>query len=150
MIVRRAVSKRSQADLRQKSVSAPDPVPGLRLNSARWSTVNRTHRNLVGTEIRRRRLHLGWSQAKTARHLEVAGLTISRSGLAKIECGMLWVGDFELLYVARVLGVRVQDLFPKIPAEEPLSGVVTKLLGTARAHSKKRGDRCSHARLDQP
>jgi transcriptional regulator with XRE-family HTH domain len=144
------VCKRAQDDLRNDSVPAPNHVSGLHLNSARLSAMNRTHRNLVGTEIRRRRLQLGWSQAKTARHLELAGLAISRSGLAKIECGMLWVGDFELLYFARVLGIRVQDLFPNIPSEELLSGVVTKLLGTARAHSKKRGDRCIHARLDQP
>ena len=150
MIARRAVSKRQQRGLRHESVSAPEPVPGLCSNSPRSSTMNKTHRNVVGTEIRRRRLHHGWSQSRMARHLEVAGLTISRSGLAKIECGMLWVGDFELLYFARVLGIRVQDLFPNIPSEEFLSGVVTKLLGTALAHSKKRGDRCSHARLDQP
>jgi len=41
-----------------------------------------------------------------------------------------------LLYFACVLGVRVQDLFPRIPAEEPLRGVVMTLLGTEWAHSK--------------
>jgi hypothetical protein len=50
---------------------------------------------------------------------------------------MLWVGDFELLYFARELGVRVQDLFPNIRAEEPLSGVLTTLLGTPRTRSKR-------------
>ena len=150
MIARPGAYKRSQAGLRQKSVPAPEQVPGLRLNSARSSTMNRTHRNLVGTEIRRCRRHLGWSQSRLARHLELAGLRISRSGLAKIECGMSWVGDFELLYFARVLGIRVQKLFPKIPAEEPLSAALTTLLGTPRAHSKKRGDGCSRAHLDRP
>ena len=73
-----------------------------------------------------------------ARHLELAGLTISRSGLAKIECGMLWVGDFELLFFARVLGICMQDLFPKIPSEEPLSAALSALLVTDRARSKRK------------
>jgi len=132
-----AERRRSRIDRRKKPFSAPKQAPGLRLNSSRSSAMNRSHRNLVGTEIRRRRRRLGWSQSRLARHLQLAGLRISRSGLAKIECGMLWVGDFELLYFVRVLGIRVQDLFPNIPAEEPLSGVLTTLLATSRTHSKR-------------
>jgi len=139
MIATPAADRRSptRVDLRAKLIPAPEQDPGSRLNPSRSSTMNRTHRNLVGTEIRRRRRHLGWSQSKLALHLQRAGLRMSRSGLAKIECGMLWVGDFELLYFARVLGVRVQDLFPNITAEEPLSGVLTALLGTPRTLSKR-------------
>lgn len=139
MIATPAVSQRSPANLdpRAKSIPAPEQEPGLRLRPSRSSTMNRTHRNLVGTEIRRRRRHLGWSQSKLARHLQPAGLRMSRSGLAKIECGMLWVGDFELLYFARVLGIHGQDLFPNSTAEEPLSGVLTTLLATPRTHSKR-------------
>jgi len=91
--------------------------------------MNRTHRNLVGTEIRRRWGHLGWSQSRLARKLQLAGLHISRSGLAKIECGMLWVGDFELLYFVRMLGVAVQDLFPALESNESLNSALTRLLG---------------------
>ena len=137
MIAPPAVVKRSQAGVHENPIPAPKQAPSLRLNPSRLSTMNRTHRNLVGTEIRRRRRHLGWSQSRLACHLQLAGLRISRSGLAKIECGMLWVGDFELLYFARELGVRVQDLFPNIRAEEPLSGVLTTLLGTPRTRSKR-------------
>ncbi len=93
--------------------------------------MNKTHRNVVGAEVRRRRKLLRWSQCRLANHLQVAGLEISRSSLAKIECGMVWVGDCELLYFARVLGIRVQDLFPKSAAQEPLNGTLTMLLGTS-------------------
>ena len=131
MIATPAVSKRSPAriDLRTKSIPAPEQEPGLRLTPSRSSTMNRTHRNLVGTEIRRRRRHLGWSQSRLARKLQLAGLHISRSGLAKIECGMLWVGDFELLYFVRVLGVAMHDLFPAVESNESLNNALTRLLG---------------------
>jgi transcriptional regulator with XRE-family HTH domain len=133
MITTPDVGKRSptRADLRAKSIPALEQEPGSRLRPSRSSTMNRTHRNLVGTEIRRRRRHLGWSQSKLARHLQLAGLRMSRSGLAKIECGMLWVGDFELLYFVRVLGVAVQDLFPAIEAKESLNDALARLLGSS-------------------
>jgi ribosome-binding protein aMBF1 (putative translation factor) len=138
MIATPATSKHFPVGIapRPKSIPAPGREPDPRLNSSSSTAMNRTHRNLVGTEIRRRRRHLGWSQSRLARHLQLAGLRISRSGLAKVECGMLWVGDFELLYFARVLGLGVQDLFPNIKAEESLSGVLTVLLGTPRTRSK--------------
>lgn len=98
---------------------------------SRPAKVNKTLRNVVGAEIRRRRKQLRWSQLRLAKHLQVAGLEMSRSSLAKIECGMVWVGDFELLFFARVLGIRIQDLFPKIAAQDPLNGVLTTLLGTS-------------------
>jgi transcriptional regulator with XRE-family HTH domain len=131
MIATPAEGKRSptRVDLQAKLIPAPEQDPGSRLNPSRSSTMNRTHRNLVGTEIRRRRRHLGWSQSKLALHLQRAGLRMSRSGLAKIECGMLWVGDFELLYFVRVLGVAVQDLFPALESNESLNSALTRLLG---------------------
>ena len=129
MIATPAADRRSQVGLREKSIPAPKQAPSLRLNPSRSSAMNRTHRNLVGTEIRRRRRHLGWSQSRLAHRLQLAGLHISRSGLAKIECGMLWVGDFELLYFVRVLGVAVQDLFPALESNESLNSALTRLLG---------------------
>ena len=103
--------------------------------------------NVVGAEIRRCRRQLRWSQSRLAKHLQVAGLDLSRSSLAKIECGMVWVGDLELLYFARVLGLRVQDLFPKIAADEPLNGALTTILGISPDALKKKangGDGATH------
>lgn len=80
------------------------------------SARNRTHR------------HLGCSQSRLARHLQVVWLRISPGGLAKIECGMLWAGDFELIHFVGMLRVRVRYLFTNIRAEEPLSVVLTALL----------------------
>ena len=132
-------SSRTQNGRASESVaSAPDSVSGWRAGGTKSSNANKTHRNVVGAEIRRRRKQVRWSQARLANHLRAAGLDISRSGLAKIECGVVWVGDFELLYFARVLGIRVQDLFPKIAAQEPLNGALTTLLGTSPDTLKKK------------
>jgi transcriptional regulator with XRE-family HTH domain len=100
--------------------------------------MNKPHRNVVGAEVRRRRKQLRWSQSRLANHLQLEGLDLSRSSLAKVECGMVWVGDFELLYFARVLGIRVQDLFPKIGAEESLSVALTTFLGSSPDALKKK------------
>ena len=44
--------------------------------------------------------------------LQMAGWDISRSGIAKIECQLVWVGDFELFYFTKVFKVTLEDLFP--------------------------------------
>jgi hypothetical protein len=63
--------------------------------------------------------------------------TGNRSSIAKVECGTLYVGDFELLYFARVHGIRVQHSFPNIPSEEPLSDP-RDASRHPRTHPKKR------------
>ena len=125
---------------RRARKNAPDSVSDWLAGGTKPSNVNKTHRNVVGAEIRRCRRQLRWSQSRLAKHLQVAGLDLSRSSLAKIECGMVWVGDFELLYFARVLGLRVQDLFPKIAADEPLNGALTTILGISPDALKKKAN----------
>lgn len=130
--------KRSQKRNGSAPEEASDFIPDWLAGGTKAANVNKAHRNVVGAEVRRRRKQLRWSQARLANHLQAAGLDISRSSLAKIECGVVWVGDFELLYLARVLGIRVQDLFPKIAAQEPLNGPLTTLLGTSPETLKKK------------
>ena len=43
---------------------------------------------------------------------EVAGFDISRSGVSKIEARLSYVDDKALVYLAEVLKVQVQELFP--------------------------------------
>jgi len=119
---------------------APNPEPGRLAEGTKSSNTNKTHRNVVGAEIRRRRKQLRWSQSRLAKYLHDAGLSLSRSSLAKIECGMVWVGDFEILYFARVLGSRVQDFFPKIGAQEQLNDVLARLLWTDPDSLKKKAN----------
>ena len=69
-------------------------------------------KNNVGPQVRRRRYALGWSQSDFATKLQVAGFDISRSGVSKIEARLSYVDDKTLLYLAEVLRLPVQDLFP--------------------------------------
>jgi transcriptional regulator with XRE-family HTH domain len=70
------------------------------------------YKNNIGPQVRRRRYSLGWSQSDFATKLQLAGLDISRSGVSKIEARLSYVDDKTLLYLAEVLRVPVQDLFP--------------------------------------
>lgn len=91
---------------------------------AESSTMNVYRRNLVGPEIKKLRQQLGWTQDKLAKDLRREGFNVSRSAVAKIECQLIWVGDFELLYFVRVLGVRLEHLFPAINGHIPLTEVL--------------------------
>jgi transcriptional regulator with XRE-family HTH domain len=59
-----------------------------------------------------RRYPLGWSQSDFATKLQLAGFDISRSGVSKNEARLSYVDDKALLYLAEVLKVPVQELFP--------------------------------------
>jgi transcriptional regulator with XRE-family HTH domain len=86
-----------------------------------------THLNVIGPGIRRIRKQRGWSQSKLALRLQSVGWNISRSGLAKIECRIMWVGDFELLYFVRALGVGIGELFPRNAKTAPVQAMIAKL-----------------------
>ena len=72
----------------------------------------KTGRNIVGPQIRRLRFERNLSQPAFAAKCQRLGWDIGRDTVAKIEAGTRWVGDFELVYLARSLGVSLNDLFP--------------------------------------
>ena len=69
------------------------------------------HKNIVGPQVRRLRVAAKLSQAALAAACQRVGWDIDRNTIAKIEGQMRWVGDFELLHLAEVLGCRLGDLF---------------------------------------
>ena len=77
------------------------------------------YKNNVGPQVRRRRYALGWSQSDLATKLQLAGWDISRSGVSKIEARLSYVDDKALLYLAEVLKIPVQELFPAENARKP-------------------------------
>lgn len=99
-------------------------------------------KNLVGPEIRKLRCQLGWTQAMLAEKLAREGHEISRSALAKIECQLVWVGDFELLYFVRALGVRIEHLFPRLEAGEHICSRLERN-GESRLRHANRSSRVS-------
>ena len=68
-------------------------------------------RNVVGPQVRKLRFRLDWTQSHLAERLQLAGWDCTRSLVAKIEAGQVWVADFELLYLAKVLKVTLPDLY---------------------------------------
>ncbi len=53
------------------------------------------------------------SQEQLAAWLQLEGLYINQKAISRIETGERVVADYELLYLAKVLRVRVEDLLGK-------------------------------------
>lgn len=86
------------------------------------------YKNLIGAEIRKRRNALGWSQSEFAIKLQLAGLDYDRSQVSKIECRVVHISDYELVFLADVLKVSIGELFQSRPSEEPLHSYVRRTL----------------------
>ncbi len=69
--------------------------------------------NVVGPQVRRQRNRKGWTQAVLAQKLQLQGWSISVGSLGKLEAQLRRVPDCELMFLAKVLGVFISDLFPK-------------------------------------
>jgi transcriptional regulator with XRE-family HTH domain len=78
----------------------------------------RFHNN-IGPQVRRRRYALGWSQSMLATN-EIAGFDISRS-TAPLR------GRQRLMFVAEVLKVPIQELFPRRESAGRLFDFMEKL-----------------------
>lgn len=70
-------------------------------------------RNIVGQQVMRLRSQQCLSQQQLAVACQVAGWDVSRGVIARIEGGVRWVADFEVLELAKVLKVPVPELYPE-------------------------------------
>ncbi len=68
--------------------------------------------NLAGPRIRQIRSEQGLSQEMLSARCEAAGITLSRSTLAKIEIQLRCLTDIELFVIADALRVKVKELYP--------------------------------------
>jgi transcriptional regulator with XRE-family HTH domain len=69
--------------------------------------------NVIGPQVRKYRNLKGWTQAVLARKLQLQGWSVSLGSVGKMEAQLHRVPDCELLFLAKVLGVSVNDLMPK-------------------------------------
>jgi transcriptional regulator with XRE-family HTH domain len=67
---------------------------------------------MIGPQLRRIRGETNLTQIALAERCQRLGWDISRDTLAKIEGQSRWVADFELAFLARVLSVSPEALFP--------------------------------------
>ncbi len=67
-------------------------------------------KNISGERIREARLRHRLSQAELAAKLQVAGVTLERDSISRIEIGTRFVADYELMAFSKILGVSVEWL----------------------------------------
>ena len=68
-------------------------------------------KNIIGPKIRTARNNSDMSQEKLAARLQVMGIRIDRSAIAKIETGRRPVSDIEIAAIAETLGIELSWLF---------------------------------------
>jgi transcriptional regulator with XRE-family HTH domain len=78
----------------------------------RFQPMPKDRLNIVGPEVRRLRNAAGMSQMQLAATCQRIGWDVERDTISKIEGGRRWVGDFELVHLARALRAPMVDLFP--------------------------------------
>lgn len=73
------------------------------------------HFNVIGPQVRRLRSRRGWSQNDLAIKLQILGMeAASRGKVSKIESRIIWIADEDLIYLARALGVGIEELYPDL------------------------------------
>ena len=68
-------------------------------------------KNIVGIYIKAARKAAGFSQMKLAAELQLLGIKIDRSTIAKLESGRRPASDIEIIAIAKILNVSIADLF---------------------------------------
>lgn len=67
-------------------------------------------KNISGDSIRIMRLKKRMTQEDLAAKMQLAGITLERDSISRIEIGTRFVTDYELLIFASVLGISVTSL----------------------------------------
>ncbi|MEG2970774.1 MAG: helix-turn-helix transcriptional regulator [Akkermansia sp.] len=84
--------------------------------------------NIIGQQVRSKRISLGLSQNKLAMKCQLKGWQLSRETLSKIESGLRCVTDAEAFFLADILECTVDALM-----KAPLSDILF-----AMRHSRDR------------
>ena len=69
--------------------------------------------NVIGPQVRKLRTNKGWTQNQLALKLQLFGWDTSRESVTRLENQSRRVPDLELFVVAKILGVKADDLFPR-------------------------------------
>ena len=70
-------------------------------------------KNVCGTNIREARVIRRISQTELAARMQLEGILLERDSISRIENGVRFVADYELLAFAKVLNVEVEWLLEK-------------------------------------
>ena len=67
-------------------------------------------KNICGKKIKEARKQCKMSQYRLAAKLQVEGIIIERDSISRMESGLRFVTDYELKFIAKILGVDVMWL----------------------------------------
>lgn len=67
-------------------------------------------KNISGERIREARFKMRWSQSTLATKFQLAGVTIERDSISRIEKGTRFVADYELKVLSEITGISVSWL----------------------------------------
>ena len=76
-----------------------------------------TRCNICGHRVREAREKLRLNQEQLAARLQTEGLGVNQNSISRIETGKRLVADFELVTLAKVLGVEIKWLVENIQDE---------------------------------
>ncbi len=68
-------------------------------------------RNLIGKNVERLRRERGISQKDFVARLQTEGLDVNPTSYSKLEGQLRYATDKELFYIAKVLNLKMEDLF---------------------------------------
>jgi transcriptional regulator with XRE-family HTH domain len=68
-------------------------------------------KNIIGSRVRQARKESKITQMELAARLQLLGITIDRSGIAKLESGRRPASDIEVATIAKALKVPIPWLF---------------------------------------
>ena len=102
--------------------------------------------NLIGRQVQKIRVSKHWSQKTLAEKLQLVGLDKSREAVGRIEARLVYVRDYELLYIARALGVDWPALLPEIDPKMQLRDVIAELMKPRKATAPRRRKRRAEKR----
>ena len=98
--------------------------------------------NVIGSRVSAARQALGLTQDQLAAKCQRNGWDISRSVMSQIEAGMRGVRDFELRWLSEMLGISLDELFPKNAGEWKIDALVRPAArGKPRTARRKRRTR---------
>lgn len=67
---------------------------------------------MIGPQVRKFRERKGWSQSQLAAKLQLWGWDTSRESITKLENMRRRVPDLELFVIARIFGIKSDQLIP--------------------------------------
>ena len=67
-------------------------------------------KNICGERVKLARRKKGLSQADLAAKLQIEGVIVEHDCVSRIEIGTRFVADYELIVLAKVLGVKIEEL----------------------------------------